>query len=372
MICLIAISLGILFLYMLKIGIYRQYWELYPVFVPKESAATAGISVVIAFRNEQQNLPELLYSLERQKYPEELWEVILVDDHSSDQSAQLVIKFAAAHPGFHLLQNGPGENGKKAAVIKAIRYASHGLIVTTDADCTMNENWLSAIGEFYSQHHPSIIIGLVDMNDGNGFFSRFQEVEFLSLIAAGAAATAGGRPLYCNAANLSFEKELMISQPDPMSREVPSGDDTLFMLKIKHSRDSRIMLLKSADAVVKTRSTVGLRQFINQRSRWASKSRYYSDRDIIYTACLVVAVSLVMTMSMVMSAAGRYLWLFPLLLAGKSLTDYYFMRCFLRFYKKRPPGMQLIVFEVIYPLYIMVSILAGIFSSYSWKGRKYN
>ncbi len=98
------------------------------------------------------------------------------------------------------------ENGKKAAVLKGVQHAAFNLIVFTDADCTMEDNWLSSIAAIYSQQNADMIIGLVDMEVKPGLFNRFQEIEFLSLVASGAAAAAGGRPIYCNAANLAFQK----------------------------------------------------------------------------------------------------------------------------------------------------------------------
>jgi poly-beta-1,6-N-acetyl-D-glucosamine synthase len=368
---LVVICLNILLLYMLKIGMYKHYWEHYPVFEKPEFTELTRISVVVAFRNEMENLPGLLNSLEIQKYPADLREILLVDDHSTDESAQLVQAFANRHPGIRYLHNRPEECGKKAALLRGIRHASHKLIVTTDADCTMDEYWLSNICGILCKHEPGMVIGLVDMVEEKGFFARFQYIEFLSLIAAGAAAVAGGRPIFCNAANLAFKKELAFSLPDPMIMALTSGDDTLFMHRIKHSRKVGIILLKSTYGTVKTRGAQNLMQFINQRIRWASKSRYYTDRDTLYTAGLVLAVSFVMVGSMVMMINTPYIWVYPVILAGKSLSDYFFLRSFMQFYNKRLPALQFIVFEMIYPVYILSSFAGGVLNRYAWKGRRY-
>ena len=369
---LVVIWLIMLWLYMLKIGIYRHDWLKYPVFDKPEISESTGISVVIAFRNEMENLPGLLHSLEIQKYPADSLEILLVDDHSTDESAQLVQAFANRHSGVRHLQNLPEENGKKAALLTGIRQASHQIIVTTDADCTMGEDWLSLMSGIFREQMPGMVIGLVDAVEGKSFFGSFQHIEFLSLIAAGAAAAAGGKPIFCNAANLAFRKELALSFPDPMTSNVASGDDTLFMHRIKQSRRGEIILLKSAAGTVKTRGARNLSQFISQRSRWASKSRFYTDRDTIFTATLVLAVALTMVGSMTMLMTSPYSWVYPAVLAGKSLTDYFFLRSFLQFYHKRLPVIQFIIFEMIYPVYILFSFAGGIFNRYTWKGRRYS
>ena len=358
-------------LYMLKISIYRSNWLNHPVFHPMGLPVTTPISVVIAFRNEEENLPRLLNSLEEQDYPTGLWEVILVDDHSSDGSVKIVTDFVILHPGFRYLKNEPGEEGKKPALLKGIRQAMHSLIITTDADCTMGKAWLSTIGAVYKEQAPALVIGLVDIEGGRGFFNRFQEVEFLSLIASGAAAAAGGRPIYCNAANLAFKKELILSYPDPMNWAVPSGDDTLFMHRIKRNPKNQILLLKSGNAIVKTLGARNGREFMNQRGRWASKSRYYTDRDAIYAAVLVFTVSLIIILSVFMAISGIYPALFPVIIAGKSVTDYFFLKGFFRFYKKKLPVLQFLLFETIYPVYILIAAFTGLFNRYSWKERTY-
>jgi len=217
-----------------------------------------------------------------------------------------------------------------------------------------------------------MVIGLVDMAEEMGFFGRFQYIEFLSLVADGAEAAAGGRPIFCNAANLAFKKELALSHPDPMTRAVTSGDDTLFMHRIKRNRHGEIILLKSTIGTVRTHGARNLGQFISQRIRWASKSRFYTDRDTIYTASLVLAVSFAMMGSMIMMTIAPYSWVYPAILTGKGLVDYYFMRSFMRFYNRKLPALQFIAFEVIYPVYILSVCAGGVLNRYTWKGRSYS
>ncbi len=186
----------------------------------------------------------------------------------------------------------------------------------------------------------------------SGLFNRFQEIEFLSLVASGAAAAAGGRPIYCNAANLAFRKDLFLSITDPLHMDVPSGDDTLFMLRVKQDPTARIVLLKSVDSLVTTNGAVNIREFLNQRSRWASKGRYYTDWDILYTAGLVLGISAAMLLSLLMLVLGQNPWLLPVLFISKSLIDYFFLRDFLRFYAKRIQPALFVLFETVYPVYI--------------------
>jgi len=367
----VLISVGVMLLYMLKIGMYRHFWNKFPAFEHAEQHPSVGISVVVAFRNEEDSLPGLLYSLDKQTYPEEFREFILVNDHSCDRSRQIAENFACTHPGFRCFTNEKGKNGKKAAVLKGVHHAAFSVIVITDADCTMGESWLSAISAVYSEQSADLVIGLVDVDVEPGIFNHFQEIEFLSLVASGAAAAAGGNPIYCNAANLAFKKDLFLSYADPLSMAVPSGDDTLFMLRVKENPAHRIVLLKSLKGMVTTNGARSPGQFLDQRSRWASKSRYYTDTDILYTACLVLGMSMALLFSAIAMVLGRNAWLFPGLLAVKCVIDFLFLRDFLRFYRKGiRPGL-FVLFEIVYPLYILITAVRGIFNRYTWKGRAY-
>jgi poly-beta-1,6-N-acetyl-D-glucosamine synthase len=350
---------------------YRHYWNKFPVLKNEERRLSVGISVVVAFRNEENSLPALLISLNKQVYPVTSMEVILVNDHSIDKSLRIAEDFVRTHPGFHCFSNEQGEEGKKAAILKGVQHSRFSLIVVTDADCTMGDYWLSSLSAVFIREKADMIIGLVDMDVKPGLFNRFQEVEFLSLVASGAAAAAGGNPIYCNAANLAFRKDLLISYSDPLSGSVPSGDDTLFMLRVKKDPSRRIVLMKSVPGIVTTRGVVNIREFLNQRSRWASKSRYYSDRDILYTAGLVMAISIAWLFSALALVMGKNPWLFPLMLLAKSLVDYLFLRDFLSFYDKRIKPVLFVIFETIYPVYIVISASLGLFSRYTWKERKY-
>lgn len=371
MIILVILSVLVTVLYMLKIGMYRRLWNNFPVFDETGKEPLAGISVVVAFRNEEDSLCGLLDSIARQVYPESLRQVILVNDHSNDGSLRIAEEYAGNHPGFLCLTNGNDENGKKAAVLKGIHHAAFNLIALTDADCTMGDTWLASLSSIYCRQNAGIIVGLVDMQVNQGLFNRFQETEFLSLVASGAAAVAGGRPIYCNAANLAFRKDLFLSYADPMSAAVPSGDDTLFLLRAKRDPACRIVMLKSTAGMVTTKGAGNVRQFLNQRIRWASKSRFYTDRDILYTAGLVLGISVTLLFSALALVMGKNTWLFPALLLAKSLMDYLFLGDFLYFCGKRIRPAVLLLFEIVYPIYIIISAAMGIFSRYSWKERKY-
>jgi cellulose synthase/poly-beta-1,6-N-acetylglucosamine synthase-like glycosyltransferase len=366
---LVVISFAILFLYVYKLLKYKQSWEHYPESKPDIQNFTTGISVIVAFRNEANNLPALLNSLATQDYPVNLFEVILVNDHSGDASEILAERFCTTQQNFRLMHNVHDKTGKKAAIIHGIERASFDLLVTTDADCTPAIHWLASIAQQYQEKHPDMIVGLVDITSGKGFFSRFQEIEFLGLVAAGAGAVAGGNPLYCNGANLAFTKSLFHAYTDPFREHVTSGEDTFFMHTVKKDPGRTILLLKAIPSVVVTKSAATWNDFMQQRKRWVSKSLYYRDAETIYVALLVFLNCMLILISLFLFVSGRNFMLFPVMYLVKTLTDIMFLRKYFHFCGKKIPVMLFTVYELIYPLYMVFFTITGIITGNSWKGR---
>ncbi len=364
-----AISLLFLVLYVLKILNYKHRWEHFPE-LELSGPSSVKITVIIAFRNEVNNLAALLLSLSSQNYPKERYEVILVNDHSEDGSDLLVQKFCDAHANFRLLHNDVAVYGKKSAMGKGVQNALNELIVTTDADCSLDKDWLTALAQVYREKDADMVVGLVNMVSDDSFFGRFQEVEFLSLVAAGAGAAASRHPIYCNGACLAYKKSVFLTLADPMRRNVPSGDDTFFMHELKRNRGNRIFLAKAFPAIATTRGASTFSDFFQQRKRWVSKAPYYRDSDIMYTALLVFLVNFLILYSLILVVTETSIWLFPAMFTVKLLTDLFFLRSFFRFYRKNLPGGWFILYELVYPFYAVFFAVTGIFSGFSWKGRR--
>jgi len=358
-------------LYIATVLKWKRNWDRYPLFKPGLVEEFAEISVIIPFRNEEASLAVLLNNLALQQYPLGMYEVILVNDHSDDASVEIASRFCRQYANFHLFHNTRDDSGKKAALARGISAARFELIVSTDADCSLGEHWLVTISAFYRQEGPRLIIGLTDVTPGKGFLGRFQEIEFLGLVAAGAGAAAGNSPLYCNAANMAYSKKLMQSYPDSMQQSLVSGDDTFFMLRVKRDRAGDIRLLKSKKAIVVAQGAGSWRQFLSQRRRWMSKSRYYKDLQVVITAWLVLLNSVCTIAAMGLTIAGLNFWLFPVIYLGKTLADILLVGGLLKFYQKPVPRWHFLLFELLYPFYIVGVVITGFLFGYTWKNRKY-
>ena len=369
---LVAFSICILLIYALLLLMYLTGWNHIKDYSPGNSDSSHFISVVIAYRNEEERISFLLNDLAGQNYPVHQFEIIAVDDHSEDNSFDIVEKQRLNSKvriiSLHLPD---GLCGKKNAISYGIESSKGKLILITDADCRISRNWITSFASFYHcRGNPKLIIGLVDLRKASGVLARLQNLEFLSLMASGAGAAGIRKPIYCSSANLMFEKGTYTSMKDPLKMSVVSGDDTFLLHQIKRMHPGKILVLKCQDAIVETEPATKLKEFVNQRIRWISKGKYYKDFQIIASASIVMASNLTILGWMVAGlVSANVFFLLPLIF--KMIIDWLLMIPVLSYFHKEKLHFLIPVLTVLYPFYVTIFALAGLSGSFTWKGRKY-
>ncbi|MBI9068334.1 MAG: glycosyltransferase [Salinivirgaceae bacterium] len=335
-------------------------WVNIPYFTSCRKILNTKVSVVIPFFNEIETIESNIKSLLHQRIQTTEYEIICVDDHSTDGSAAIVKKYAEQYGRLHLLSN--SEKGKKSALMDGIEAAKGELIVITDADCTYHENWLHSIVEYYEKEKPAMIIGPVTFKSGKGVFKKFQQIEFVSLVGTGAGAAGINHAVMCNAANLAFKKEVYSKLDDPFNINYTSGDDIFLMHNFKQQNE-QIDFLKCKDAIVQTTSTKKLKDFINQRVRWSSKASGYKDADTIFTAGVVFLSSALMFISLLLLFKDVNYWK-PLLFLYlvKTAVDTWYLYKTSDFFKVKHLLKWIPFFQVVYIFYVAIISLVSLFS----------
>ena len=241
------------------------------------------VSIIIPFRNEKENILASLKSIESQFYPEEKFEVIYVDDFSEDNSLDL-LRNNIKKNNIRVLSvpNDFSTNAhKKRAVRYGIENAKGNIIVTTDADCVHDEEWLKSLLQSFDSV-TGFVSGPVEFETDNGLFSEFQKLEFAGLVLCGAGLIGSGHPTICNAANIAYRKKVYDEVggfKDQMN--LSSGDDELLMQKIAKDSDFKVKFCIDKKAIVKTAANKTIGDFYQQRKRWASKGLFYSDKSLV-------------------------------------------------------------------------------------------
>ena len=287
---LIAILLTVL--YGSLIIYYRFSFTAVPQFKTTNSKSPiTSISIIIPARNEERNIEGCLQSILKNNYPTALLEIIVVDDHSEDETATVVKKYASQNVKLILLSDHLStkiNSYKKKAIEIALEQATGTLIITTDADCIVPSKWLQTIAAFYEEKNPAFIAAPVAIDCGWSFIQMFQSLDFMTLQGITAAVVNKKQMTMCNGANMAYERAAFYEVGGFAGIDnIASGDDMLLMHKIYKQYPERVMFLKATDAIVKTAAVNTIKEFFNQRIRWASKADKYDDKRILPVLALV-------------------------------------------------------------------------------------
>src|SRR3989344_4996770 len=269
----ILISIGLILgsCYFLLIASYCYAWTKTKKSIDKNEKSVL-ISVVVIARNEEENISTCLDALLLQNYPSDKFQIIVVDDHSTDSTLKIIRSYSDQNAQINCLQLDENVTGKKQGITKAIELSSSELIVTTDADCKMGVNWLSSMASFYKNTNAKMIVAPVAFYDEKTVFEKMQSLEFMALIACGGASLLFNKAIMCNGANLAYTKSSFLEVNGFEKNESKaSGDDVLLMYKINEHFPGKVLFLKNSDAIVYTKPMNSVKKFVQQRKRWASK-----------------------------------------------------------------------------------------------------
>jgi cellulose synthase/poly-beta-1,6-N-acetylglucosamine synthase-like glycosyltransferase len=333
----------------LLLKIYRSLLKVKP-FVNTIDPVTY-ISIVVPCRNEHENLPSLLNCISAQNYPLESFEVVIVDDNSTDKSMEVVIPFTRQMK--IILTNNDG-TGKKQAIRTGINASSGSLIITTDADCITGKNWIRTIAAFYEKHKPDMIICPVTIESGQGFFRSFQELEFLSLQGITAGSASSGKGAMCNGANLAFTREAYLKNEGNLHFEIESGDDIFLLHSLKKQTGSIILWLESHSALVTTGSVTTLGSYLKQRKRWISKAKAYNDSETTLLG-IVTFVTIFFQTSFLGAAIinKKFLPVFLVIFLLKSVPDFLILLNTSARYGRRKLMNWFLPAQILYPFYVL-------------------
>lgn len=364
--------------YSLLIHRYAQAWEkLAPVECPRAKEFPT-VTIVVPFRNEEENLPHLLLALSELDYPKSLLEVVLIDDHSSDGSVALVQAAIETNASLQLLKlqdHVPEDSStiafKKKAIETGIAHSKGSWILTTDADCIFKSSWVSCMMSFASASGASCIAGPVKIEPGTTVLGRFQSLDFLTLQGITAAAVSTQMHMMCNGANFAYARQAFEEVDGFRDIDgIPSGDDMLLMEKIHKKYPDRVAYLKSADAVVTTKAAVSWKAFFQQRIRWASKTGHYDNQNLLAILGMVWGFNFAyLAMAIIVIAHPKWAWLLLLFVVAKWLIEYGFVSSVSRFFGMRRLMMFFLVLQPIHIVYTVIAGFFGKFGSYNWKGR---
>ena len=320
------------------------------------------VSVLIAARNEEKNIEKLLESLKKQSFSKELFEVIIVNDHSTDNTDEIINDFINKNKELDVKLLKAEKKGKKHAISQALHSAINELVIVTDADCVLNDLWIESIVGFYQEEKCKMILAPVLLSPAENLFEKMQVLEHLSLIGSTAGSASIGFPVMCNGANMAYERKAAL-EVEKFRKDfyIPSGDD-MFLLEqfVKCYGHNNVKFLLSKSAVVKTKTCKTIKDFFRQRRRWVSKTKSYTSWKVIVTALIVLFFNLSIISLLVSAFFVPALWsIYILLTLLKFFIDFPLLKNITNFMNQGSLLKWVLPLEIIYPFYVVFTALSG-------------
>lgn len=367
--------------YLLLMNHYWRGWKALPVWrLPEAFQAQTPIDVIIPARNEAANLRSCLRSVLENDYPKSLFQVWLVDDFSTDETAEIVLELQQQYPNLHLISMADFEGEmtgvafKKQAIAKAISLTSAPLIVCTDADCTVPTKWLANFAAFFAKRQTVMVTAPVTFTREKTALDRFQVLDVMGMMLITGSGIQQNWMRMANGANLAYLRSAF-AKVDGFEGidDMASGDDMLLMQKMAAAFPGKVDYLKSREMVVTTAPEPNYSAFLRQRIRWASKSGRYQERKVTLALLLVflftwtIIISLLLILWQPVWAGSLFLLLFLL----KSGTDYYLLSQAAQFFGRKSSLQYYGISQLHHIAYIaIVGLLANLRKRYTWKGRR--
>ena len=348
-------------IYAVLIYVLLIYAHKIPFYKTKETKKVFKFSIIIPFKNEASNLFRLLQSLQKLNYPEDSYEIIMIDDHSVDNSFKIVEN----QQDIKLIKN--KAKGKKQALQTGIALVQNEWVVSIDADCVLSPDYLQAVNGFIVQHRPEMILGPVRFFDSTGFLEQFQQFEFLCLQAMTMAGAGFQKPFLANGANLIFRKQSFDTVGGYEGNlDIASGDDVFLLQKFAEKFPGKIYFIKSRSAIVKTQASSNWKALVQQKIRWAGKSRKGGQTIAKLLGILMILVHV--SLLYALFNFQQFYWL----IAIKFMLDALCLYLTNRFYRARLLWWYYPLSFMVYPLYLLVVFVLALRGSYRWKGEKFH
>jgi cellulose synthase/poly-beta-1,6-N-acetylglucosamine synthase-like glycosyltransferase len=344
-------------------------------FVRTDEKPKNTFSIIVPFRNEEKNLPKLLRSISNLNYPKDLFEIIMVDDFSKDNSERVYIKWRLENGLIEttLLENLCLSNSpKKDAISRAIPILKHEWVVTTDADCVVNKNWLMTLDNFIQKNNVEMIVGAVVYKTKNNWIHQFQQLDLLSLQGTTIGSFGIGKPFMCNGANFAYTKKLFYEIGGfGGNNKMASGDDVFLLQKALKNYSDKVHYLKNIDTIVKTKAENDLYKLFMQRVRWASKITGYSGFYSKSLAVVVLAMNALIVVCFGLQVSG-FMKSKTLLIAFviKYFVDYLLLFKSNQYLRKNKFIFPL-ASSLVYPFFCSLVGIYSLFGGFTWKGRNF-
>lgn len=324
-----------------------------------------SVTVVVAARNEEETISNLIQDLVNQEYPLDKLEVIIVDDRSTDSTKEILNDANDNYSCINIItieEKPKTITPKKNALTKGIEQASGQIILLTDADCRVGKLWVSSM-VYSTISQDCISIGFSEIaKENDSVFERYQKMDFFSIIAANAGACGWGHYWSGTGQNLSFYKNdfISIGKFENVKQRI-SGDDMYLVQLI--SKLKRGYLHIDPNSFVKTYAMVNIKEYLNQRIRWSSNSKnnFYDSPSFFAFLCIMLLYNSIILYSFIFGKPWFILFTIKFIFEGLVI----FLGS--KLFNKKMDVAIYFLWAIIQPIYIPFIGLMGVRGRFSWK-----
>ncbi|MEG2101870.1 MAG: glycosyltransferase [Flavobacterium sp.] len=334
----------------------------------RELSPKTSFTIIVPFRNEAENLPNLLNSFSNLNYPKDLFEVVLVDDSSEEKFQVSSFRFQVSVIDNIRISNSP----KKDAITTAMQHVRSNWVITTDADCMVPENWLLTYDNYIQDNKVSMLAGAVTYECKNSFLDHFQQLDLMSLQGATIGSFGLNRGFMCNGANFAYTKSIFERLNGFEGNDkIASGDDVFLLQKAIEKFLDEVHYLKAKEVIVSTKPTETWKSLFYQRVRWAAKTSSYKSSFGKLLGLIVFFGNLSFVIGFFYFLFGFWSYsVFVLLAFFKFSVDFVLLYTTNKFLSKDRIK-SLLLSSLLYPFFSSIVALYSLFGSYEWKDRRF-
>ncbi len=326
-------------------------------------------SVIVAARNEEENILDCVRSLDALEYPHDKLEIIIVDDFSEDKTNELVSEFIADKPKYKLIQ--PTEKlverpGKANALANGIKISKGEIILTTDADCVVSPTWAKTHASYYASEDVAFVGGFTTQTRGS-LFESMQALDFIFLLGVAGGTMNLGKSLSCIGNNMSFRRSVYYKVGGYESIPFSVTEDFALVTKIAKLEGYRNIYPLDKNTLVRSKACKTVKEIYWQKKRWgvgglASEFTGYFIMGLGFLTNLATLVSPFFFSSDV-----------AVLLFFKLLSDYLFLFSISKKLGEKFNLVEFLAFEIYYLIYVVALTFVLFFASskVKWKEREY-
>jgi cellulose synthase/poly-beta-1,6-N-acetylglucosamine synthase-like glycosyltransferase len=334
----------------------------------KKSMHKPIVSVIVAVRNEEENIRNLLADLSHQTYPQKKSQFIIADDRSTDKTWSIIndyIKKYHNFSGIKITNSLKTMTPKKHALTKAIEKSTGEIIISTDADCRVPNTWVENIVETFKDD-TGIVVGYSKIDtESKRFFDHYQSIDFLALMSANAGTLGWGNAWTGSGQNIAYRRSAFdkINGFNPVAKRI-SGDD--FYLVQAISKIAKVIYNTNPNGFVETKPSENVREFISQRIRWASNTRNLLNIDLLFLLFLFINLftNIILLSALLLTNYWQFL---PMLFSIKFLFDSLVLFYGSKLFKTKIEINAYIIWFFLQPIYTPVLGILSILGKFRWK-----